>query len=453
MVVTLSTFWNNDNGETPALAVLGRYVEYTANALSRIERPNRSAQQEGLRQWLSFDQDQLPDVFQGNTGSDILQFVDDDNEELCPLEEFASENEIRERYMASTLNSLGCNDTLYGVPMGVHRVNVLYANEQVYGRAQEAALELGVALPELDEILSVEHFVTLTETVQALELAGETGEPLIPLALDGSEGWPLQLLAHDAIFASYSSDAYRGTWMARPEEQSDEELESTFRQALSHVRRLGAASNVADGQSWTDAVDAVGEGTALFTVMGDWGATRLANTPQERDVVLLPFPGADGNFVYTVDAFAVPRKMNSEGAAARTFLEDVVLNRETLLEFSAAKHSLPPLASLTNEEFNGLPSQDQRDAYLEFQRCNAGGNGCTLLPAVSGLAPASGLNPCFERTGALLAWIAGSSTAAATLRDSECPVLPPASIEEAEEQYVAELLEVSKTQFAAECRD
>lgn len=449
--VTFSSFWNPMNGEAAALTALHQQLEGTDTSLSLIPLDDRDTQQQNLRQWLHVDADQRPDVYQGNSGSDMFQFVEGETRELCPLDRFAETHSVPATYFPSAVSSLSCRGTLFALPIGMHRVNVLYVNTEVYEQAVEAATLQGVAYPPLGEIRTAEEFVQLAETTAELHLLTADAQEIVPIALSATEGWPLQLLAHDSLLASYSESAYRGTWMGRPDGQTEEELTEYFAMLADHVERLGAVSNMSDGNGWTEAIDLVASGSALFTVMGDWGAARLEGATAQR-VDLVPFPGLEDRFVYTVDSFAVPKKFDSRGTAVRTFLEHTTLSRPGLLKFSAAKHSIPPIEGLTADELATLPSPIQRRTYERFAECSAGADDCTLLPAVSGLAPAAGLDPCFERTGTLLGWLAGSRQAQAAFSEDACDEPVPQSHQEARAQLIEQLVRVSEHPYAETCR-
>lgn len=453
-LVSFSTFWKAENKEDAALTVLEDRLAERDLLASRTTLTDRASQSESLNQWLTSGNAQSTDVFQANGGSDFLRFVENvppEDADLCPLSDFAREHQVLGRYFDAALAPHYCGDTLYALPIGIHRINILYVNTQLYARALAHAEAMSVAFPTLSEVQSVEAFLEMIERVASFELDGLTGEPLIPISLDVTSGWPLQVLAHDTLLSSYSAEAYRATWMGRPGGESDEDMVGIFRQLAADVRRLGQVSNAADAVPWTEAIALVARGEALFTVMGDWGSTVIE--PAQRDgVELVPFPGAGDNFVYTVDSFAVPRRWDNTGAAAYAWLAHVTNHDSTRLAFAAAKHAIPPVKDLSAEEIDGLGLPYLASTYQEFQRCDEGAANCELLLAVSGLAPASGIDPCFEETASLLAHIAGAPDWSEKNDDSPCKSPIPATSDEAEEQLIEKLLSVSRTAFASSCR-
>jgi hypothetical protein len=221
---------------------------------------------------------------------------------------------------------------------------------------------------------------------------------------------------------------------------------------LERLRQLRAQSNAATRLDWQAALRQVGAGEALMSVMGDWGWAQLDDEMQ-ANVATLTFPGTAGSFVYTPDSFAVPRELGKSGFPARSFLHDVVEDKLALIEFSNAKHSIPPRTDLGEGDIAQLSSASLRDTYRQFESCSRGDGDCQLLLAVSGLAPPPGADPCFDEMDAILALAtAEPGTRAVEPEARVCSAPFPRTSEEAEPRLLDLLLGVARQRFAAACR-
>jgi hypothetical protein len=265
----------------------------------------------------------------------------------------------------------------------------------------------------------------------------------------------LTILAFENVLLSLDRSAYEQLWLGGLEQAdaaADSALRKRLRDMLALLRQLQALSNASARSSWQTALRKVGSGEALLTVMGDWGWAQLG-TDAESAVATVPFPGTAKTFVYTPDSFAVPRELGKSGFPARSFLHDVVEDKAALIDFSNAKHSIPPRRDLTPDEVARLESASLRDTYAEFQRCEGGVDSCELLLAVSGLAPPPGADGCFDEMDALLALaVVGDGAAVAPPEPRACNTPFPQTSQEAEQRLLDLLLEVAHRRFAADCR-
>lgn len=492
-VVGVATFWTKDE-ERKAFDVLTaaaggmlpsdepQDAQRPDYAVSVTPRRNRDHQQTSLKDWLVKDSDPLPDTFQVNGGSDVLQWVDEgplEATQLCPLTRLDEAYGFSGFFFASTLEPVSCRGTLYGLPIGVHRLNMLFYNQDLIDRLLTEAESQGVPLQRPEEIATVDEFLQHIETIAALEVESEGGVPVIPLALDAMETWPSAVLAFENLMTARGGGLYEAVWMgqeaAHASEGSQGVLENgedSLRAALSRVvadlQALSAHSNLADeyreygepfhlegGFRWRSALDMVAGGQAAYTVMGDWGWARVRTHEQVVQSIL--FPGTEHAFIYTPDSFAVPRRGGADGSRAHFWLKEVVADVETQIAFADAKQSIPAVRDLSDEEIEMLASDRLAAGYREFARCQTPGADCQLLLAVSGLGPSPAADPCFDEVGWLLARTAGfesqeerEARTAGAPRGCNLPL--PEDPDAAGEELVERLLNVSREPFAAACR-
>lgn len=405
----------------------------------------------------SFVSQKLPDVFQVNGGSDVLRWVqnrDPEGTDVCALDRLQEQPDWRDRYFPAALEPLKCHGNLYGLPVGIHHLNVLLYNRDVFARLAELARLKGVELVEPGQMHSVDELLSLLATVAELDATTTNGKPLIPLALGTESEWPLTIIAFENVLLGLGQNAYHNLWRGGLEtfdQKVSDELRASLAAMLQVLRALYGFSDVSTSVSWQDALRQVGDGEALLTIMGDWGFAQLDDDAAAR-VDAVTFPGTAGKFVYTPDSFAVPRELKKNGFPARAFLHDVVADSRALIDFANAKHAIPPRNDLTEEEIGSL-SESLRSTYSQFATCGSTDHSCELLLAVSGLAPPPGTHPCFDEMEALLAFaVTGERPPDDRWTAPSCQQEPPTTSREAEALLIELLLDVATSRFAAACR-
>ncbi len=456
--VKVTTFWIDPN-EAAALQVLAVRARLLGPAFSSTERVDRAEQQQSLKDWLTNESGRLPDSYQVNGGSDVLQWVFDkagEDSEVCSLNRVAERYGMFDRYFDAALAPVSCHGQLFAVPIGIHRVNVLMYNRKALGRLEEEATLQGITLPSIESLSSSEAFVDYLELVQSLGVENGDGTSLVPLSMGHSGSWPLTILAFDNMLAGSPGGEYEATWMGRPNGESDDDLRPGLERLVSQLERLEPVSNLEGHLSWQEATQAVGRGDALCLVMGDWALAQL-DEDERADIAIVPFPGTASTFVYTPDSFSVPRREDDDGAAAHLWLREVLDHQPTELSFARAKQAIPAVRGLDDVALAELDSEYLVASYKAFDACQRSDSGCRLLLAVSGLAPPPGANPCFDEAGYLLSRITGvpsQDEVDGTSPDPRrtCPTPLPRSRAEAKTQLVDLLLEISRSAYAAECR-
>lgn len=447
--VSVATFWT-DPREKLALDSLAERLRHLGYAMTRMERRDREDQIITLVDWIERG-GELPDVYQANAGSDVLQLVvadDPDESAVCSLNRLERRYQWRDRYFSAAIDPCTCQRELYALPLGVHRLNVLFYNTELFERARQRGAELDQEIVDPSELGSVEEFLNLLEQIAQWSLADDEGDPVTPLALGNESSWPILIAAFENLLAAYPDHVYEALWQGPAGAAESDVLPAALGRLASDLRRLGAMSNLDERISWQTAVERVAKGRALFSIMGDWAWAQVPDGLQGR-VAAVPFPGTQGTYVYTPDTFAVPR-VDDSGASAHLWLREVVDNRATQLAFAKVKHSIPAVVDLDDAALDELGSEYLRRSYREFSACQHPGTDCRLLLAVSGLGPAPGFDPCFDELGLLLSQIAGWSAWDDT--ESRCFENVPANSAEAEEAMTEILLRVSQQRFAEACR-
>jgi glucose/mannose transport system substrate-binding protein len=451
--LSIATFWADSVEEEAFKELRGRiaargYSVTTEKIETRVEVQRKIIERQ-----------KLPDVFQVNGGSDVLRWVqnqDPEGTEVCALDRLQEQPDWRDGYFPAALEPVTCHGNLYGLPVGIHHLNVLFYNRELFARLRELAHASGVELTEPGQMDSVDDLLSLLASVAELHATTTKEKPIVPLAIGTESEWPLTIIAFENVLLGLGQDAYETLWLGGLEnfdQKRSDDLRASLHAMLQVLRELYGYSDVSAPVSWQDALRQVGAGEALLTITGDWGFAQLVDEQAAARVEAVTFPGTAGRFVYTPDSFAVPRELKKNGFPARAFLHDVVADTRALIDFANAKHAIPPRNDLTNDQIESLNSESLRSTYRQFASCGGSDDDCELLLAVSGLAPPPGTNPCFDEMDALLAF---AVTGDAPRRDGsvarECQEKLPTTSKEAEGSLIKLLLDVATRRFAAACR-
>ncbi|HEX2672291.1 MAG TPA: hypothetical protein VHM25_15530, partial [Polyangiaceae bacterium] len=320
----------------------------------------------------------------------------------------------------------------------------------------------GKVLTAPSELDSLEDLLGELKIIEGLGYSTTSGAPFVPLEMSSLNEGPLTILAFENVLLSLGERAYETLWQGKlnqPGFADEAQLRAALEKMVDYLHELVRFAGGTTRISWQGALRAVGKGDALFTVNGDWGWAQLVDGSADA-VRATTFPGTRDAFVYTPDSFAVPREQGKNGFAARAFLYDVLANEQVLRDFSNRKHSLPPRSDLA-DGLAELATDDQRETYARFKYCSQGGEGCRLLLAVSGLAPAPGDrdrdgdgedDDCYDDIEPLLRLLVTGEPLSDTEANQICRRNRTTSVEVAEEKLIALLLATSKQRFAADCR-
>lgn len=274
-------------------------------------------------------------TFQANAGADLLRWVAVDYERdqiprsevrLLPLGGlFEREGIERSDFHAGLFENVEFHGQVYGLPLNVHRLNMLYYDVaaqrrfvEEYGR--DFTADLGVLCPE----------------------DPRDRAPRLPtLAVGAASPFVLTLLTFENILPALTSGSfYESLWKGEsPASSTGGPWTDDVRRALRCLKHLSSSFNN-DYQriDWARATDYVAEGRAAFTVMGDWVDGRHARAIG-GSVEGVPFPGTGDLFVYTSDTFPLPSHTEHR-AEAEAFLATLA-SAQAQRDFSAAKGSIP----------------------------------------------------------------------------------------------------------------
>jgi glucose/mannose transport system substrate-binding protein len=305
-----------------------------------------------------------PATFTANIGADLLRWATIDREDagldysyvkdVSALLDRTGLWEALPPVLRAEL-SVGDSPEVYGVPINVHRLNVLYYNA-------EAVRRLELERPDVD--------LLLLDT-----LCPPSGVPDLPAGLKigiGPEAFALILLTFESVLPALAGPAFYDALFRgeAPESVSapGESYHTDVRRALACVHALSAHfvrpppppqdPNVKPPDfAWWTLLEDVRNGNVTFTVMGDWANGELAAELENGDVKAIPFPGTEGTFVFTSDTFPLP--IGAESETAVVALLETIASPPAQEEFSRIKGSIPARRDLGGAAF----STESRTAF------------------------------------------------------------------------------------------
>jgi glucose/mannose transport system substrate-binding protein len=346
------SWWRTTNESTAFDALVGNFTR--SHSVEVIHSPRDSGDTRDMLSELLLA-GAPPATFQANAGADLLrwatvQYDDGPGEQLIsdvtPLLERTG---ALDAVYPEVLNSTCLRDTerdterYYGVPVNVHRLNLLYFNIDDTGPSPD----LGLATLCPEDIFT-------TQRLPGIAIAPE-------------DGWSLTLLAFENLLPALTDEQfYEEFFKGNPPES----WETPLRTMLSCFWYM--SQFFVDAGSWDKAVGSVVRGSqvsdgATLTITGDWANPEFADALGDR-IGRIPFPGTQDIFVFTSDTFPLPVGTRHE-RETRALLESFLLP-DTQIKFSAAKGSIPARRIDDESMWDRLSASalESRDAFRDNTR-------------------------------------------------------------------------------------
>jgi glucose/mannose transport system substrate-binding protein len=278
-----------------------------------------------------------PATFTANIGADLLRWATIDRS--GPLSDHSYVKDVsgllaRTGLLAALPPELrealavGDSRELYGVPINIHRLNVLYYN-----------------VAEIDR-LAVEH--PGVDFLSFETLCPASGAPRLPEDLKiaiGPEDFALILLTFESVLPAIAGPAFYDALFKGESPESvtvpGESYLTDVRRALACVHGLSAHFIRPTEHTWWGMLEAVASDPprATFTVMGDWANGELATELEQGIVRAMPFPGSEKTFVFTSDTFPLPIGADFEPEVLA--LLETIASPPAQRIFSSIKGSIP----------------------------------------------------------------------------------------------------------------
>ncbi len=290
--------WWTSGSEKAALHAL--ILDYTAknpgvSVVNAAEQSSQNAQQD-LK--IRMAEGNPPDTFQVNGGADLLQYVvtngtDATQSKLEDLDDLAAQQGWAQVIPPDVLGTVSYGGHYYAVPVDIARINSLFYNTAVF-------TQYGLAPPA-----TVADFVADAQTLQA--------NGVTPLAVGDAGPWVLEVIFKSCMVAEGGAAYYREFVSGQNAYFSGRTTapDATFAAALADFGQIMtfADASTMRSQTWDQAVRLVASGGAAMTIMGDWAIGEfmsLHKTPG-ADFGEVPAPGSASTFIFTTDAFVLPK--------------------------------------------------------------------------------------------------------------------------------------------------
>jgi glucose/mannose transport system substrate-binding protein len=269
-----------------------------------------------------------PDTFQAAAGAGLSDYVA--KGELQDLTDWYAENGLSTGvYRAALLELLSVDGRIYSVPSGIHRVNVLWTNNELL---RDAGVDPAVAPADIDAWLS------------DLEKVRASGVEY-PLALGND--WTQVQLFENVLISDMGAVLYQNLWKSTKNWEGE-----ALRAAIDHYGRLLEYTSPRSGSmEWVEATNSVIEGDAAYVLMADFAlsAFQRAGGATGGAFSAIPTPGTVGVFDFQADSFTLPVGAVHESAARAWLL--TVSSAEGQKALSLVKGSIPARTDTVAEDY------------------------------------------------------------------------------------------------------
>lgn len=232
-----------------------------------------------------------PDTFQLHAGLEIDQYSP--GTYVVPVDDIYAAQGFEKVFPADLLTALKYKGHYWGVPVNIHRANVLWYNKTLFAKAG-----LTAAPTTWDEFFAA---------ADKLKAAG-----IAPLALSSKDGYELAQTFEEVLLGTLGADGYRGLWTGKTSWKDAKVTTAlnTFKKYISYANADYAALG------WANATALIYGGKAAMQINGDWeNGEFIAN--KFTDYGWAPSPGSAGIFDMLSDSFALPAKApNPDNAKA-----------------------------------------------------------------------------------------------------------------------------------------
>lgn len=238
-----------------------------------------------------------PDAFQTNAFELKQGFIASSPGLLQPLDDVFEAQGLVDDLAPEALRDVTVGGHYMAVPVNIHRENGLFYNKSVFA---DNGLEPPTTMADFLDVCA------------KLKDAGVT-----PLSISTSQGWII-----DKVFISFALGTMGPDDFVKYIVDKAPVDEAVMMPAIDVLDKVltdyidveGAA---VDGFGWTQAADALKDGSAGMFIHGDWAKGYLMQVGATPDVDfgVVSSPDASGVFVYGMDVFAIPVGAKHEAGA------------------------------------------------------------------------------------------------------------------------------------------
>jgi glucose/mannose transport system substrate-binding protein len=224
--------------------------------------------------------DDPPDSFQLHAGLEVEMYEPD--KYLQPLDDLYASEGLDKVFPPDLISLLKYQGHFWGVPVNIHRSNVLWYSKQVFE-------DNGLNPPA-----TWDDFFSVAEELQA--------NGIVPLVIGTKEGWEAGHTFECILAATLGAEGYKGLWTGQTpwtDAKVTEALE-IFKKAMTFANSDHSAL------TWGDAAQYLVDGKGAMHIMGDW-TDGWFTSKNYSGYGWAPVPGTQGIFVALSDSFAAAK--------------------------------------------------------------------------------------------------------------------------------------------------
>ncbi len=234
--------------------------------------------------------DDPPDSFQLHAGLEVGKY--EPNRYLQTLDSLYASEGWEKVFPKDLITLLKYEDHFWGVPINIHRANVLWYNKKIF------------ADNKLTPPTTWDEFY---KTADALKAKG-----IVPLVIGTKEGWEVGHTFETILAGTLGADGYKGLWTGKVQW-----TDAKVTQALETFKKLMSYANADySALTWDAAAQSLADGKGAMYIMGDW-ADGWFTSNKYTGYGWSPVPTTKGVFVALSDSFAAAR-----GAKNQTNLQN-----------------------------------------------------------------------------------------------------------------------------------
>ena len=229
-----------------------------------------------------------PDTFQLHAGLEVETYSPE--QYLEPIDAIYTSEGLEAAFPPDLLTLLKYKDHYWGVPVNIHRSNVLWYDKAVF---------------EANGLTAPTTFDEFFAAAEALKAAG-----IAPYVMGTKDGWEAPHIFEDVLAGTLGAEKYRGLWTG-----ATPWTDAGVTQALENFKRMiSYANDDHPALTWDGAGEYLIAGTGGMMIMGDW-TNGWFQSKGYTGYGWAPPPGTQDIFVALSDSFAMPKDApNAENA-------------------------------------------------------------------------------------------------------------------------------------------
>ena len=221
-----------------------------------------------------------PDSFQLHAGLEVEKY--EPGKYLQPLDRLYASEGWDKVFPKDLIALLKYKDHYWGVPVNIHRSNILWYNQKIFA-------DNGLTAPA-----TWDQFFKAADTLKA--------KGLVPLVIGTKEGWEAGHTFETILASILGPKGYKDLWAGKTPWTDPKVAE-----ALGTFKRLMAYANTDYAAlTWSDAAQYLVDGKGGMHIMGDW-TDGWFTSKNYKGYGWAPVPGTQGTFVALSDGFAAAK--------------------------------------------------------------------------------------------------------------------------------------------------